>query len=59
MLKDPSLLWSPWFKGMLNRGIFNWWSDLEGALSGKYTNDDVVYFDPPEEHFAVYNKEEL
>ena len=55
MLKDPTLIWSPWFRGMLDRGIFDWWADLEGSLAGKYTNDKVVFFDPPEEHFASYN----
>ena len=55
MLKDPTLIWSPWFRGMLDRGIFDWWADLEGSLAGKYTNEEVVFFDPPEEHFASYN----
>eukprot|EP00977_Amphora_coffeiformis_P023596 scaffold13742_cov157-Amphora_coffeaeformis.AAC.3 len=55
MLKDPTLIWSPWFRGMMDRGIFDWWGDLEGSLTGKYTNDEVVFFDPPKEHFAQYN----
>ena len=55
MLKDPTLIWSPWFRGMMDRGIFDWWGDLEGSLAGKYTNDKVVFFDPPKEHFAEYN----
>ena len=55
MLKDPELIWSPWFRGMMDRGIFDWWKDLEGTLAGKNTNEDVVFFDPPKEHFASYN----
>ena len=55
MMQDPTLIWSPWFRGMMDRGIFDWWNDLEGSLAGKYTNEDVVFFDPPAEHHASYN----
>lgn len=49
------LLWSPWFRGIMERGGFDWWEDLEGALEGKYTNPNVTFFDPTPEHVASYN----
>ena len=55
MFADKSLLWSPWFRGMMDLGIWDWWKDLEGSLAGKYTNDQVTFFDPPAAHFASYN----
>uniref|UniRef100_A0A6V2P6Y6 isopentenyl-diphosphate Delta-isomerase n=1 Tax=Ditylum brightwellii TaxID=49249 RepID=A0A6V2P6Y6_9STRA len=58
--KDNGLLWSPWFIGIMERGGFQWWEDLEEALKpgSKYCNEDITYFDPPEEHKGVYNAEE-
>ena len=56
MMKGPNLKWSPWFLGIMERGGFDWWEDLDGALAGKYTNDNVAFFDPPREHVAAYNK---
>lgn len=55
MMKKPGLLWSPWFCGIMERGGWDWWADLEGSLAGKYTNDKVTFFDPPENHRANYN----
>jgi len=55
MMKEPDLLWSPWFCGIMERGGWDWWADLEGSLAGKYTNDKVTFFDPPKEHHANYN----
>lgn len=55
MLKDPTLLWSPWFLGIMERGGWDWWADVEGALAGRYTNDSITFFDPPSEHVASYN----
>lgn len=55
MRRDTSLKWSPWFLGMMERGILEWWADLEGALAGKYTNAKVVFFDPPSQFQADYN----
>lgn len=55
MLKDDTLLWSPWFLGIMERGGWDWWADLDGALAGKYTNDQVTFFDPPPAHVANYN----
>lgn len=49
------MLFSPWFKGIMENGGFDWMEDLDGALGGKYTNQDITYFDPPREHYASYN----
>jgi isopentenyl-diphosphate delta-isomerase type 1 len=57
MRKEPGLLWSPWFLGIMDRGGWDWWADLEGSLAGKNTNDNVIFFDPPAEHVANYNLE--
>ena len=55
MFDDPALKWSPWFLGIMERGGFKWWEDLEGTLQGKHTTDKVEFFDPPKEHFAAFN----
>lgn len=56
MMEDPALKWSPWFCGIMEKGGFAWWEDLENTLQGKHTTDKVVFFDPPKEHFANYNQ---
>ena len=56
MMKDESLLWSPWFLGIMEKGGFEYWANLEASLCGEFTTDEVVFFDPPKEHFAAYNK---
>jgi isopentenyl-diphosphate delta-isomerase type 1 len=55
MREDPNLLWSPWFLGIMDRGGFDWWENLENSLAGKNTNEDVVFFDPAPDHVANYN----
>lgn len=55
MMKDPKLLWSPWFVGIMERGGWDWWANLSDSLAGKNTNDKVTYFEPPKEHMASYN----
>jgi isopentenyl-diphosphate delta-isomerase len=55
MFDDPSLTWSPWFRGIMDGGGFAWWDDLENTLQGKHTHSEVHFFDPPEEHYASYN----
>jgi isopentenyl-diphosphate delta-isomerase type 1 len=55
MMATPGLIWSPWFQGIMERGGFAWWEDLDGALDGKHTNEDVTFFDPAPEHIANYN----
>lgn len=56
MMKEPHRRWSPWFRGIMDRGGWQWWADLEGSLRGDYTNTDIVFFDPPAEHVAAYNR---
>jgi isopentenyl-diphosphate delta-isomerase type 1 len=55
MMKEPDQLWSPWFVGIMERGGWDWWADLQGSFDGKYTNKDVTFFDPPPDHFADFN----
>jgi isopentenyl-diphosphate delta-isomerase type 1 len=55
---DDEMLFSPWFRGIMENGGFDWMEDLDGALNGeKYCNRDIYYFDPPTEHYAEYNLE--
>ncbi len=55
MLRNEKMTFSPWFRGIMQHGGFRWMGDLSGSMNGKYTNRDVFYFDPPEEHYAAYN----
>ena len=58
MLRDEQLLWSPWFIGIMERGGWTWWENLEEALqpdSRFVSKRDIVYFDPPQVHHAAYN----
>jgi len=57
MLREDGLRWSPWFIGIMERGGFEWWSNLDEALArdGRYVDPQITYFDPPKEHVAVYN----
>lgn len=55
MRQEPGLLWSPWFLGIMDHSGWDWWKDLEGSMAGKYTHEDVHFFDPPAEHKASYN----
>ena len=55
MFADTSLLWSPWFRGIMDRGGLEWWDHLEDAMAGQYTNEQITYFDPPLDHVAPYN----
>jgi isopentenyl-diphosphate Delta-isomerase len=55
MLDEPNLLWSPWFRGIMDHGGFDWWATLEQTMAGGNTNDNVVFFDPPSDHVARYN----
>jgi len=57
MYKDDDLLWSPWFKGIMERGGFEFWEHLDEALEvdSNWINRDIVFFDPPIEHCAEYN----
>lgn len=55
MFEEVGLLWSPWFRGIMENGGFEWWEMLQETIEGKNTNDQVLFFDPPAEHMAVYN----
>ena len=57
MLREDGLRWSPWFVGIMERGGFEWWANLDEALArdGRYVDPQITYFDPPKEHVAVYN----
>ena len=59
MLRDDEkqMLFSPWFRGIMENGGFDWMENLDCALEGKYSNRDILYFDPPSEHYAEYNLE--
>lgn len=58
MYNQPDLTWSPWFVGIMERGGFDWWEDLENTLDGKNTNTDIQFFDPLPAHVANYNTPE-
>lgn len=58
MFRDPQYEWSPWFVGIMERGGFAWWEDLDGTLAGNNTNTDIQFFDPPPDHVAAYNLDE-
>eukprot|EP00593_Proboscia_inermis_P016443 CAMPEP_0171301136 /NCGR_PEP_ID=MMETSP0816-20121228/10224_1 /TAXON_ID=420281 /ORGANISM="Proboscia inermis, Strain CCAP1064/1" /LENGTH=76 /DNA_ID=CAMNT_0011778401 /DNA_START=21 /DNA_END=251 /DNA_ORIENTATION=- len=55
------MLFSPWFKGIMEHGGFEWMDNLEEAMvpgeGSKYCTRDIMYIDPPREHWAVYNLE--
>mmetsp|Transcript_10905 Transcript_10905/g.16316 ORF Transcript_10905/g.16316 Transcript_10905/m.16316 type:complete len:353 (+) Transcript_10905:129-1187(+) len=55
--EHKGLLWSPWFRGIMENGGFLFWENLEEALrpGSCFCSSDIVYFDPPKEHFASYN----
>mmetsp|Transcript_21169 Transcript_21169/g.21576 ORF Transcript_21169/g.21576 Transcript_21169/m.21576 type:complete len:372 (+) Transcript_21169:53-1168(+) len=55
LYNQPELKWSPWFVGIMERGGFTWWEDLENTLQGKNTNRDIQFFDPLPNHVAKYN----
>lgn len=57
---EEPLKWSPWFQGIMERGGFDWWENLQDALeenpsSNIYCNKDVTFFDPPLNFVASYN----
>ena len=58
LYNQPDLTWSPWFVGIMERGGFAWWEDLENTLAGKNTNTDIQFFDPLPLHVANYNTPE-
>ncbi|KAL1499089.1 hypothetical protein AB1Y20_013603 [Prymnesium parvum] len=59
MLADPTLRWSPWFVGIMERAGWEYWADLEEALkeNGRFITREIVFFDPPDGFVAKYNLE--
>jgi isopentenyl-diphosphate Delta-isomerase len=55
MFQNPKLRWSPWFRGIMESGGFDWWEDLTCTMEGKNTHSKIHFFDPPIEHWANYN----
>lgn len=55
MFEEPDLEWSPWFRGIMDLGGFDWWYDLDATLQGKNICEKVTFFDPPQEHYGKYN----
>ncbi len=55
MFQEPGLEWSPWFRGIMDLGGFEWWEDLGTTLEGKHCYSDVTFFDPPQAHYGKYN----
>lgn len=62
MFLDKDLHFSPWFKGIMEHGGFNWWENLDEIIdqhrsggASNYASNVVEYFEPPTEHFSVFN----
>ncbi len=55
MMASGKHIWSPWFLGIMERGGFDWWTDLQNSLKGKNTNTQVTFFDPDPAFVASYN----
>lgn len=55
MFQQPGLEWSPWFRGIMDLGGFEWWNELEATLDGKHCYSEVTFFDPPQDHYGKYN----
>jgi len=47
--------WSPWFLGMMERGVMDWWKDLDNTLQGVNTNREITFFDPHVDFWAEFN----
>lgn len=57
MLKDDSLLLSPWFRLICHKWLLPiWWKNLKGCMEpgkNKYCDYDLIHeFDPPVEHYG-------
>ena len=58
MLNDPSLLFSPWFRLIVQKWLVTWWKDLDKAMNtDAFCNYKTIYeFDPPPEHLGGAGK---
>jgi len=57
MFKDTSLLFSPWFRLIVQRWVLGsdgWWSNLKETMTTEKHSDyvNIARFDPPKEHFG-------
>lgn len=54
MRPDSGLLWSPWFRIIVDRFLVHWWKDLERTMStDDYVDVRTIHrFDPPAEHMG-------
>ena len=52
MLPSSGLLWSPWFRIIVEKFLVHWWEDLNTTLTTeKFVDYTTIYrFDPREEH---------
>lgn len=58
MQPDSGMLWSPWFRIIVEKFLVHWWSDLERTLTtNDYTDYKNIYrFDPSDEHMGGAGK---
>lgn len=54
MLADKSLLFSPWFRLIVQKWMKNWWSNLDETMNTNKHCDfvNIQQFDPPKEHLG-------
>jgi isopentenyl-diphosphate delta-isomerase len=58
MLNDPTLLFSPWFRLIVQKWLLTWWSDLDQAMhTDAFCDYERIHeFDPPPEHLGGAGK---
>ena len=58
MLNDSSLLFSPWFRLIVQKWLVTWWKDLDKAMNTDAVCDykNIHEFDPPPEHLGGAGK---
>ena len=54
MQKDSGMLWSPWFRIIVEKFLVHWWHDLDRTLTtNDFTDYKTIYrFDPSNEHMG-------
>ena len=58
MKKDSGMLWSPWFRIIVEKFLVHWWQDLDVTLNtDEFTDYKTIYrFDPTHEHMGGAGK---
>ena len=58
MLADKSLLFSPWFRLIVQKWLKTWWKDLDKTMTTDVHCDfaSIHQFDPPKEHLGGAGK---